>query len=157
MNAPEMFDQVDRCGEVSAGERLRLQRCQGIVGALYGEENCNCVYGIVGDRRGNHCGPEGEALALEVKDRRQNDEVEKIRHIPELHEIVESGAGKLREPQGGMNSGEVEIELDEIAVEPIWVNRVDEVLEFLEEENIQRQGIPVAREVDEFIVAALIL
>jgi hypothetical protein len=45
-----------------------------------------------------------------------------------------------------MNTGEIEIELDEEAVEPVGKNGVDEAAKFFEEERVERESIPVARE-----------
>jgi hypothetical protein len=47
-----------------------------------------------------------------------------------------------------MHAGEMEIELDEKAVEPAGENGVDETAEFFEEECIERERIPVAGELD---------
>src|SRR5580658_3419836 len=45
-----------------------------------------------------------------------------------------------------MNSGEVVVEFDQHAVEPRGENRVNEAAQLLEQPQVQRQRIPVARE-----------
>src|ERR1700691_5497209 len=137
VDAPEMFDEINDGRASAAGERLRLQRREGIKRALHRKQNCHYVHGVVRDCGGNHHGPKGEAFAVHVEERGKEGEVEKIRHVGELHEIVEHRAGEPREPERWMNSGEIEIELDEPAVEPAWIDCVDQALEFLEEENVK--------------------
>jgi len=146
VDAAKMLDEGDGCSEKAADERFCLDGGEGEVGALDREKNGDGIDGIVGDGSRDHDGPESETVTRDEEDRRENDEVEKVCHVGELHEVCECGRGKLREPNGWMNAREVEIELDEVAIKPAWENHVHEVFELLEGKDEKRQGIPVAGE-----------
>src|SRR6185437_15357592 len=109
-------------------------------------QNRNEVHGVVRNGSRDHHFPKSSAFFRRVKQRGQNHQVKKISHVRKLHKVVERGRDKLREPHRGIHARQRMIERNEVTVEPERENSVDERVQLLEEKNVERQRIPVARE-----------
>ena len=93
----------------------------------------------------SHDRPERFEIFFEIEDGRKNYKEEKIGHVGKLHGISEHRICELRQPRARMHSSQIEIELNQPAIEPAGKEDMYETSQFFEEENIKWQRIPVAR------------
>src|ERR1700722_14934551 len=142
----EMLHQFNRRREWSAHERRRIQRRQRKIWTLDRKQYGDDVHRIVRDSRRGHHRPDSGELFFEIQDPRQNHQIQKIGHVGKLHRVIHRGARELRQPNRWMHLRQVEIELDQPAIEPAGKNRMHQPLQLFKEENVERQGIPVPGE-----------
>ncbi|HTZ73952.1 MAG TPA: hypothetical protein VMB47_08525 [Candidatus Aquilonibacter sp.] len=146
-HAAEVFDQPDQRCAVTTRERGLIERGKRVKGALDREQNRDDVNTVMRECRGAHNGPESCILAICVEQGWEDHKVEKVCHVRKLHEVVERRVGKLPEPNRRMNAEQGVIENNEVRIKPSVKNSVNQTLEFFEEENVKRQGIPMTSEV----------
>src|SRR5580704_8541845 len=152
MHAPKSLNKLCRSSERATLQRRKTQRRQRKVRTLRRKQDRNHIHRIMRDRRPNHHSPEGRALPLRIKHPRQNHQVQKISHVRKLHEIIQPRRRKPRKPRRRMYPAKVVIEQNEPPIEPSRKNRMHQSLQLFKKENVNRQRIPIPRELQNSIL-----
>jgi hypothetical protein len=146
VDACKALDHVDGYGKGAAREWLFVERREGMVWTFDREQRGDYINRVMREGRRHHHGPVSKAFALRVENRGEDHEIEKIRHISELHEIVQHRPRKACQPNGWVHSHKVVIEADEPAVKPTGVDDMNQPSQLFEEKDVKRKRIPMARE-----------
>src|SRR5439155_5352924 len=100
-----------------------------------------------------HHGPIRFPFAPVIANSAENQQIEKVGEIGELHKLVQRRVREALEPQGWIHSGEPGIKRNQLRIMPAGVNEMSERPHLLKAEQKEKMRIPVAPEMPEAVRA----
>src|SRR6267378_5295778 len=147
--APAMLDKIDQRSKRSAMQfsvpRPRHRKPR----ALNRKENRNHIPNRISDRRIRHHRPISVPILPVIQNSAQHQQVNEIRQIRELHELIAPCGRKLLQPNCRMHPRQPMIESNQLRVLPTWQNHMHQRPQLLKTKYEEKVRVPVTPKMPE--------